>query len=139
MKTLRSLKINRKHYRKFTTGRVEFEGFYCHSLELPWLNNKTDKSCIPNGIYLCRKIASPNHGRCFEICNVPERTLVRGHSANFTSELLGCIAFGDSSDDINNDGILDVTNSRNTFEKLMSKLPQEFWLEIGQPQIIGIC
>lgn len=135
---MRILKINRKHYRKFTTGRVEFEGFFCHSLELPWKNNDTDVSCIPNGIYTCRKIVSDNHGRCFEVVGVPMRTLVRGHKGNFTSDTLGCILFGDSIKDINNDGVLDVTNSTNTFNKLMSKLPQEFLLWIGQPQIIGV-
>jgi hypothetical protein len=135
---MRKLKIDRKHYANATTGRVEFEGFFCHSLELPWLNNKTDVSCIPNGIYLCRKIISPNHGNCFEIVDVHERTLIRGHKANFTYELLGCIAFGDSIKDLNNDGVLDVTNSKVTFEKLMGKLPQEFFIEIGQPSMIGI-
>lgn len=135
---MRTLKIDRKHYHNCTTGRVEFEGFVCHSLELPWLNNVRDISCIPNGIYKCRKIISPNHGVCFEICDVPFRTLIRCHAGNFTSQILGCILVGDSCTDFNNDGIFDVTKSVLTLKKLMRLLPDEFWLEIGQPNVIGV-
>lgn len=127
------LVIDRKFYKDCTTGRVSFGNFQCHSLELPWKNNKTDISCIPNGIYHCEKIHSTTLGWCFRVLNVPFRTLVRGHSGNFTSDILGCIVFGDSIKDINHDSILDVTNSKDTFTKLMVKLPDKFTLEIGQP------
>lgn len=130
--------IDRKFYPDCTTGRVRFGNFHCHSLELPWRNNINDISCIPNGIYPCRKIISPNHGECFEILEVPFRTLVRGHIGNFIKSTLGCVLFGDSIKDFNNDGILDVTNSGKTFDKLMSVLPEEFVLEIGQPLTIGV-
>ena len=130
--------IDRKFYHDCTTGRVSFGDFHCHSLELPWLNNDNNVSCIPNGIYHCKKINSPNHGECFKIMNVPFRSLVRGHIGNFISSTLGCVLFGDSIKDFNNDGILDVTSSGNTFRKLMSLLPEEFILEIGQPSWCGI-
>lgn len=130
--------IDRKFYPDCTTGRVFLGNFHCHSLELPWQNNINDISCIPNGIYHCRKIVSPLHGECFEVSDVPFRTLVRGHTGNYTKSTLGCILFGDSIKDFNNDGILDVTNSRKTFDKLMSLLPDDFVLEIGQPTGIGV-
>ena len=126
--------VDRKYYDDCTTGRVSFGGFHCHSLELPWKNNQGDVSCIAPGIYKCQKIISPTHGECFSVLHVPFRTLIRGHKGNFTSSTLGCVLFGDSVKDFNNDGVLDVTNSKKTFEKLMSLLPCEFILEIGLPK-----
>ena len=77
-----------------TDGDKEFK---CKSLELPWKGNMENISCIPTGIYRCKKIVSPSLGECFEISGVPYRTLVRGHAANFTRQILGCVAFGDVS------------------------------------------
>jgi len=114
-----------------TLGRVGFGNFKCYSLELPWLNNETNISCFTAGIYKCVKIISPHNGHCFEVLNVYGRTHIQGHVANFTSDILGCIAFGDGVKDINNDGISDVTNSKNTFRALMAILPDTFELEIG--------
>lgn len=135
---MEKLKIDRKFYKDCTTGRVRFGKFHCHSLELPWRDNEQNASCIPNGIYHCGKHYSNTHGWCFAITNVPFRTLVRGHKGNFTSSTLGCVLFGDSIKDFNNDGILDVTNSSKTFDRLMSLLPDEFILEIGQPSVINV-
>jgi|ERR1017187_76140 hypothetical protein len=73
-----------------------------HSLELPWRNNDHGTSCIPSGVYTCHWINSPKHGPCYEVMNVPNRSMVEIHSANFAgdvalgkqSQLLGCIALG---------------------------------------------
>lgn len=131
-----TLKICRTYLNNATLGFVEFGDFRCVSLELPWLANQKDVSCIPGGIgqsviqYRCCKINSENFGECFAIINVPGRTLIRGHIGNFTRDILGCIVFGDGIKDIDHDGILDVTNSKHTFFKLLSILPDEFNLEI---------
>ncbi len=123
--------IKRLYLPECTVGRLSFGEFKCYTLELPWLNNKQDVSCFSSGVYLCRKIHSPTHGWCIEVCNVYGRTLIRIHSGNFTSDILGCILVGDSIKDINNDGISDVTNSKKTLRRLMAILPDEFELEIG--------
>ena len=133
---MKTLRISRLYLDECTVGRVQFGGFKCLSLELPWLANKKNISCIPGGIgqrsvvYYCCKIYSEKLGECFEVMNVPGRTHIRGHVANYTRQIQGCIAFGDSVKDIDYDGILDVTNSKHTFERLMSILPNEFNLEI---------
>ena len=70
--------------------------------ELPWRDNKNGLSCIPTGTYTCSWINSPKHGPCYQVTNVPSRSMVEIHSANFmgdttlgkTSQLLGCIALG---------------------------------------------
>ena len=133
---MKTLKIRRLYLDNVTLGAVEFGDFRCLSLELPWLANRVNVSCIPGGIgsqsvmYYCCKIDSEKLGECFEIMNVPGRTHIRGHSANYTRQIQGCVAFGDSIKDIDLDGVLDVTNSRATFSKLMDLLPNEFNLVI---------
>ena len=133
---MKHLVIDRSFYPDCTTGRVRYGDFQCASLELPWKNNDQNISCIPNGIYRCEKITSKLHGEIFAIYGVPFRALIRGHIGNFTHSTEGCVLFGDSIKDFNHDGVLDVTNSKRTFEKLMSILPEEFWLVIGQPSCV---
>lgn len=125
------LDITRQYHGNCTVGTAIFGGFSCHTLELPWVNNTVKISCIPWGIYNCKKIISPSLGECFEINNVENRTFIRGHVGNYTSQIQGCILFGDSLVDFNDDGITDVTNSRKTFNKLMKLLPDEFLLRVS--------
>ena len=124
------LKIDRKHYTQCTIGRVTFGKFSCFSIELPWLNNAENISCIPPGIYRCNKISSPKNGKCFEVMDVMDRTDIQGHVGNYTSNILGCIAFGDSVKH-KEFGEIWVTNSRVTFGKLMDVLPNTFIIEVG--------
>lgn len=99
--------------------------FTCDTLELPWANNLKNISAIPTGIYQVKYTFSPKFLKStYEIQEVPNRSGIRIHSANYFSDLLGCIALGSGTADINNDGQLDVINSRNTitaFEAFMKK------------------
>jgi len=61
------------------------------TLENPWIDNLPRVSCIPCGLYLCKRIDSPKFGDTFEICDVPERTHILFHSGNFERDTLGCI------------------------------------------------
>ena len=124
------LKIKRLLLESCALGHVTFGNFCGFSLELPWLNNAEDVSCIPPGIYRCRKIESPHNGSCFEVIDVIDRTNIQGHVGNFVSDVLGCIIFGEHIAHYNNDEIM-VTNSKKTFGELMAALPDEFILEIG--------
>ena len=126
----KQLKVTRIKQKDCTVGILNFYGFRCFTLELPDLNNKQNVSCIPDGRYQCKKIVSHNLGSCIEIQNVLNRTYVRIHSGNYTKQILGCILVGESLKDINNDGIIDVTNSKATLKELMSMLPDEFELII---------
>jgi hypothetical protein len=70
-----------------------------YSVELPWRNNATGKSCIPLGIYRCEVVNSPRFGRVYGVLDVPGRSNILIHAANYggdvekgwTSDLLGCI------------------------------------------------
>ena len=70
------------------------------SLELPWRDNKPQISSIQPGFYRCELVESPKFGRVYGVQDVPGRSHVLIHAANFAgdvskgwkSELLGCIA-----------------------------------------------
>lgn len=100
------------------------------SLELAWLDNQTNISCIPLGKYKCKKIVSASLGKCLEIQNVPNRTYIRIHSGNFYTQILGCMIIGNDLTDINNDGYQDVIDSRDALEELLLLCDNELDLEI---------
>lgn len=124
------LSINRIYQSDCTIGVLTFNDFRCFTLELPWLDNKTSVSCIPSGRYQAKKMISPLLGECIEIFNVLNRSYIRIHAGNYTSQILGCVLVGDSLKDINGDGIIDVTNSKATLKNLMAALPDSFEIEI---------
>jgi len=113
------------------------DGTQFWSLELPWLNNANDASCIPSGVYQCKWIQSPKHGECYQVMNVPGRDMIEIHSANFAgdagkgyiSQLLGCIALGTSIGILNNQ--LAVLNSKGAIAAFEAKQDkQDFTLTI---------
>ena len=105
--------------------------FSCHSLELPWINNQRNISCIPTGTYQVVKRRSPKYGTHFHILDVPNRDLILIHEANHVHELRGCIAVGDQVLDIDGDHLPDVLNSIKTKNKLLSLLPDSFQIIIS--------
>ena len=78
------------------------DGKIYRTLELPWRENRPNRSCIPAGIYEARWVYSPKFRWCYQIMNVPRRTHIKMHSANyggdvtkgFRTHLLGCVALG---------------------------------------------
>jgi len=103
----------------------------CYTLELPWKDNQHNISCIPTGTYTVVKRTSPKHGVHFHITNVPNRSYILIHVANYVSDLRGCVAPGASLTDLNGDGEIDVTSSKNTLKNLLNELPDEFELKIS--------
>lgn len=101
--------------------------FTCHSLELPWKENKSNVSCIPAGTYTVTWSFSPRKLKyTYRVQNVPNRAGILFHSANYVTDLLGCIGLGSGRADINHDGIIDIVNSRVTisaFEGFLGKKP----------------
>ena len=85
-----------------TFGLLESEALQMHTGELPWRDNARSISCIPPGEYLCVSHISPKHGHCFWLQDVPGRSEILIHAANwmgdkalgFKSNLEGCIAIG---------------------------------------------
>lgn len=68
---------------------------YCDTLERPWLNNQPQVSCIPEGAYDIVIEFSPHFSRRMpHLLNVPQRSGILIHPANWVSQLQGCIAVG---------------------------------------------
>lgn len=112
-------------YGTFGTLLDEFDAVLCQTLERPYTG---DHPCIPAGVYTVEPYQSPKHGNVWQIMNVHGRTNIEIHPANFSSQLLGCIAVGDCIGSIS--GIPAVLNSQKTFSLLKSKLPDSFQLTI---------
>lgn len=117
---------------KQTLGELLFNGQkVAKTLELAWNDNNNRISCIPVGCYEVVRRKSPKYGNHFHITNVPKRDFILIHNANYHYQLLGCIAVGREHIDINKDGYLDVTQSKDTMSKLLKLLPLEFELIIS--------
>ena len=107
-----------------------FPFWECRILELPDKQNKNRISCIPYGDYTVVKRNSAKYGDHFHILDVPNRSYILIHNANYVRQLLGCIAVGLSHTDIDGDGLRDVTRSKSTMKDLNRILPDKFNLEI---------
>ncbi len=128
---MKRLVVTRIYEPDCTIGVAKYGDFRCMTLELPWNDNKANKSCIPVGLYECEKYFSEKYKCvCFRVLNVVSRSAIAGHYGNYTKDIKGCLVFGDSIKDINNDGVLDVTNSKTTLAKLIDVLPDKFQLLI---------
>ena len=101
-------------------------------MELSWKENKKGISCIPVGTYKCVKRDKTNAipYQHVLIKYVPNRSGICIHRANYSRQLRGCIAVGLKHIDIDNDNLIDITNSGKAFNILMTLLPNEFEIEI---------
>ncbi len=88
------LVLKRQYFPEGTNGKLACEGqFICHTIELPWKNNETRVSCIPEGEYFIQKRYSPKFQWHLEVLDVQNRSLILFHPANNAlQELHGCIA-----------------------------------------------
>jgi hypothetical protein len=104
--------------------------FSCKTLELPWLDNAKNKSCIPEGNYCVVFRDSAKYGSHFHVQDVPNRNYILIHPGNFHWQIKGCILIGDNLKDIDGDEYKDVTNSIKTMKQLLKLAPGGFELEI---------
>jgi len=112
-----------------TVGRLAYGDFHCLTLELPWVSNEKNISCIQAGSYTAVKYDSPKNGEVLLLRSVHARTMIEIHAGNFTRDIEGCILVGDSLKYLDGDSVLDVTNSKKTLGKLLQAVPDE--VEIG--------
>lgn len=86
--------LSRTYFPNGTNGKLESDGkFICYTIELPWKENETKVSCIPEGKYVIRKRYSRKYKWHLEVMDVPSRKGILLHPANNAqSELKGCIA-----------------------------------------------
>lgn len=96
----------------------------CYTIERPWLDNQSNISCIPEGLYECIPHDSGKHPATWEVTNVPGRQAILIHLGNTMDDVHGCIAVGAAPAP---DGVL---LSRAAMSRLHKILPSHFMLEI---------
>lgn len=114
-----------------TFGRIQIDGKYFHTLELPWIDNKNNISCIPIGEYETDIYPSSRFGNVYLVKNVPGRSGILIHQGNFggnklkglKSNIEGCILLGKSRGIIS--GQKCVLNSRIAVKEFMDTIHRQ--------------
>lgn len=88
------LELIRTYFPNGTNGELYYDGNrLCFTIELPWLQNKPQISCIPEGRYELEKRYSEHFGWHLLLQQVKGRELILIHPGNDAmKELKGCIA-----------------------------------------------
>ena len=119
-----------------TLGSISVGDQRFYSIERPWLDNKPNISCIPEGTYPVAWRKSPRFGETWHIQNVVNRTYILIHAANFPKDVEGCIGLGMS---LMQDRIA-VGSSRdaiNLFESL-TKTEEEWQIKVTYSTFAGL-
>ena len=96
-----------------TLGVIKLHDKTFYSVERPWLDNQVSVSCIPTGEYELGWRESPRFGQTWHVQDVPDRTYILIHVANFAKDVEGCIGLGM---DLMGDTVA-VSNSRAAVKK----------------------
>ncbi len=85
------LELSRHYDPEGTNGELKL--VVCNTIELPWLRNQRNISCIPEGRYELKTRVTKKRGRHLLVLNVKGRDGILIHPANDAlKELRGCIA-----------------------------------------------
>lgn len=86
--------LQRTYFKEGTHGVLFLNGIFLgFTIELPWLENARNKSCIPEGSYILKARFSNKFKHHLLLKNVLNRSLILIHAANNAQlELKGCIA-----------------------------------------------
>ncbi len=109
----------------------------CVTLELPWLDNRPQVSCIPEGAYQVVSRESEKFGMHYHVTRVPEREWILFHPGTYVSQLRGCILPGRAFADLNRDNIPDILDTRATLHRLLASAGERFTLHILSVPLSG--
>lgn len=91
------------HFQDRVLGKWQFRDRIWYSIERPWLDNMPNVSCIPTASYSMIRVDSPRfgadsayQGQLWEVAEVPGRSAILIHIANWAKDLQGCIGLGSS-------------------------------------------
>ena len=104
-----------------TFGRLYYKEFSSYCVELPWKDNHPFISCIPIGLYPMKfgRFYKKDYP-CWEINQVPNRSLIKIHIGNTMGDIEGCIAPGTELGVV--DKLWAVLNSREAHKGFMSSM-----------------
>ena len=132
---MKKLILSRSYNEMETFGTMlifegHFELFRCKCLELPWLKNQQNISCIPEGVYDCEKYSDTKHPNVFWVKNVPGRDGILLHAGNFATgvkiDTEGCLLPGVDFIYIDNNSTLDIAGPDIAMKALNYFLPNKF-------------
>ena len=88
------LTLQRSYFKEGTNSVLFVNGtFLGFTIELPWIDNIRNKSCVPEGRYVLKARFSEKYKHHLVLENVDQRSLILIHAANNAKlELKGCIA-----------------------------------------------
>lgn len=127
--------LERSYLPHATFGRLTVDSFSCYTVECPWEDNKPFVSCLPEGVYELVNFWSVKWRNTYCLINHDmgvygsqssrhhenaKRWACLFHPANYAAQLQGCVAPGNKFGVV--DGHWSVTNSRYTFDKLLSAI-----------------
>lgn len=136
---MKAILIRNSYGNKQTLGTlIIFDGisvvYQCKTLELPWVNNERNISCIPEGDYWVRKrTAAESPSRDYDhfiVEKVPDRSYILWHAGTYFTHIKGCLLMGQYYNDINDDGQLDIMKTRHTIALLNRILPERFEFKV---------
>ena len=90
------------------------------TLEDKWKDNAPFESCIPSGVYDCKRIHSLKFGETFEVVKVVNRTNILFHAGNIDEDTQGCILIGEEFGELY--GKTAILSSRRGFNEFMERL-----------------
>lgn len=131
--------LQRAYFEDATLGFFSIEGKkdpIWYTIERPWLDNQKFVSCIPEGIYQVKPFDGNKYKDVWEIMDVPNRSAILIHQANWARQLEGCIAPGVAGGYIRDPKTEEmakaVRESRHAMQQMKNVLgyPSEFQLEI---------
>ncbi len=128
---MRKLKLVRIAYISDGTFGVlfDYDGTpFCLTLEREWKDNKRNISCIPVGVYTCKRIDSPKFGDTFKVLRVPGRTDILFHKGNIEDDSHGCIVIGEQFHHYK--GKVSLKASREGFAEFKEITNPDDWLEL---------
>ena len=78
-----------------TLGKLSVGDWSCFTIERPWKDNRPNVSFIPEGTYACQPFSGSRFQDVIQLMDVPDRSYILIHVANFPHDIEGCIGVGD--------------------------------------------
>ncbi len=103
--------------------------------ERPWLSNQPQVSCIPVGLYKCRRYSSARFPSTWQVMDVPGRSAILFHCGNVATDSAGCIIIGGRFEVIGK--VCGLVQSAEEFREFMARTAhlEEFELVISTAQV----
>jgi hypothetical protein len=107
------------YFHDCTLSRVTCGELHVFGLELPWLGNQANYSCIPVGEYQCELGRSAHLGDVIRVKDVVGRSGILIHVGNYTRQIQGCLLVGRGLQFLDGDSVPDLSFSKDALAALI--------------------